>query len=109
MIITEAGVIALSGSGITALGLILKCFLKSRCSTIKICCGLLDCVRQPLTIEELKQIEISPNKSSANFEEQDKIKIPKPLTIEELKQIEISPNKSSTNFEEQDNIKIPKP
>ena len=76
MIITEAGVIALSGSGITALALILKCFLKSRCSTIKICCGLLDCVRQPLTIDELKQIEIVPNKSSTNLEEQGNIKIP---------------------------------
>ena len=76
MEMSEAGVIALAGSGITALGLILKCFLKSRCSTIKICCGLLDCVRQPLTIDELKQIEISPNKSSTNFEEQGNIKIP---------------------------------
>ena len=45
MEMSEAGVIALSGSGITALALILKCFLKSRCSTIKICFGLLDCVR----------------------------------------------------------------
>ena len=78
MIITEAGIIALSGSGITALALILKCFLKSRCSTIKICFGCLDCVRQPLTIDELKQIEISPNKSSTNLEEQSNIKIPKP-------------------------------
>jgi hypothetical protein len=80
MEMSEAGVIALAGSGITALGLILKCFLKSRCSTIKICCGLLDCVRQPLTIDELKQIEISPNKSSTNFEEQGNIKIPNPPT-----------------------------
>ena len=76
MEMSEAGVIALAGSGITALGLILKCFLKSRCSTIKVCFGLLDCVRQPLTIDELKQIEISPNKSSTNLEAQGNIKIP---------------------------------
>ena len=76
MEMSEAGVIALAGSGITALGLILKCFLKSRCSTIKVCFGLLDCVRQPLTIDELKQI--SPNKSSTNLEEQGNVKIPSP-------------------------------
>jgi len=76
MEMSEAGVIALSGSGITALALILKCFLKSRCSTIKICFGLLDCVRQPLTIDELKQIEINPNKSSTNLEAQGNVIIP---------------------------------
>ena len=76
MDMSEAGVIALSGSGITALALILKCFLKSRCSTIKICFGLLDCVRQPLTIDELKQIEINPNKSSTNLEAQNNVIIP---------------------------------
>ena len=78
MEMSEAGVIALSGSGITALALILKCFLKSRCFTIKICFGFLDCVRQPLTLDELKEIEIAPNKSSTNLEEQSNIRIPKP-------------------------------
>ncbi len=80
MEMSEAGVIALSGSGITALALILKCFLRSRCSTIKICFGLLDCVRQPLTLDELKEVEIAPNKSSTNLEAQGNIKIPNPPT-----------------------------
>lgn len=75
---TEAGLIAITGSGITALALILKCFLKSRCSTIKCCFGCLDCVRQPLTIDELKQIEIAHNKSSNNLEEQGNFKLPSP-------------------------------
>jgi hypothetical protein len=74
MEMSEAGVIALSGSGITALALILKCFLKSRCSTIKICFGLLDCVRQPLTLDELKEIEIAPNKSSNHQKRQNLLK-----------------------------------
>ncbi len=78
MELSEAGVIALSGSGITALALILKCFLKSRCSTIKLCFGCLDCVRQPLSIDELKEIEIAPNKSSTNLEAQGNVKIPSP-------------------------------
>jgi len=78
MDLSEAGLIALSGSGITALALILKCFLKSRCSTIKCCFGCLDCVRQPLTIDELKQIEIKPNKSSTNLEEEGNTKIQSP-------------------------------
>jgi len=78
MNITWAGVIALSGSGITSLALILKCFLKSRCSTIKCFYGCLDCVRQPLTVEELTAIEIAPNKSSTNLEAQGNIKLPSP-------------------------------
>jgi len=42
---------------LTALGLLGGCasatsiyFLKSRCSHIKLCCGLVDCIRQPLTL-----------------------------------------------------------
>ncbi len=42
---------------LTAFGLLGGClsatsiyFLKSRCSHIKLCCGLVDCVRQPLQL-----------------------------------------------------------
>ena len=44
----------LMGSCLTALTIY---FLKSRCSHIKVCCGLVDCERQPIPITP-DQIEI---------------------------------------------------
>ena len=45
---------------LTTFGLIGGClsglsiyFLNSRCSHIKLCCGLIDCVRQPIPISEI--------------------------------------------------------
>lgn len=72
MQITETGLIALAGTLITALGMILKCILRSRCSDIKICFGVFSCLRTPLTNDELKNIElnITPNQSSTNLENQ---------------------------------------
>lgn len=81
MQITETGLIALAGTLITALGMILKCILRSRCSDIKICFGVFSCLRSPLTGDELKNIElgITPNQSSTNLENQ-VIPTPSPLT-----------------------------
>jgi len=72
MELSEAGLIALSGSLITVISLFLKCFLRSRCSTIKICFGIFDCVRQPLSIEEINNVQgditLTPNQSNNNLQ-----------------------------------------
>ena len=83
MQLSEAGLIALTGSAITALGMVLKCILRSRCSDIKVCFGLFSCLRSPLTEDELKNVElgITPNQSSTNLENQNTIVAqPSPLT-----------------------------
>jgi hypothetical protein len=84
MQLSEAGLIALCGSAITALGMVLKCILRSRCSDIKVCFGLFSCLRSPLTGDELKNIElgITPNTSSVNLESQGNTVVaqPSPLT-----------------------------
>ena len=57
---------------LTTFGLIGGClsglsiyFLNSRCSHIKLCCGLIDCVRQPIPISEIdveaNEIVINPS------------------------------------------------
>ena len=78
MELSEAGLIALSGSVITVISLFLKCFLRSRCSSIKICFGIFDCVRQPLTLEEINNVQVetptqggntlTPNQSNNNLQ-----------------------------------------
>jgi hypothetical protein len=45
------------GAIISLVGAISKCMLKSRCSKIDCCCGAIECIREPLSGEEVEQIE----------------------------------------------------
>jgi hypothetical protein len=52
--------------------------LRSRCSSIKICFGIFDCVRQPLSVEEINNVQgdtplppnqgLTPNQSTNNLQ-----------------------------------------
>ena len=56
-ILTFAGLIGACLSGLSIY------FLNSRCSHIKLCCGLIDCVRQPITVSE---IDLEANQPELN-------------------------------------------
>lgn len=38
-------------------GACLAFLLKSRCSRIKLCCGGVDCIREPLSVTEIRELE----------------------------------------------------
>ena len=43
--------LVLSGSLFAFLGLALRACLRSRCSSIKLCCGVWECIREPVADE----------------------------------------------------------
>lgn len=52
--------VALLGSGATV---ILTYFLKSRCSTIKLCCGMIECNRQVIELDA-SQVQLENNNNN---------------------------------------------
>jgi len=57
--ISEGFILALVASGMACLGTVFKFLLKSRCSQIKLCCGCVDCMREPIPAKDLREVEIT--------------------------------------------------
>jgi hypothetical protein len=58
--------LAIIGSFSACIALIFKFILKSRCSNIKLCCGLIDCKREVIPPANLNDVELevrSPTRS----------------------------------------------
>ena len=57
--LSEGFVLALVASGSACVAFILKCLLKSRCSTISFCWGLWKCDRDTLPADTLTRMEMA--------------------------------------------------
>ena len=64
--ISEGFILAIIGSFSACIALIFKFILKSRCSNIKLCCGLIDCKREVIPPASINDIELAvspPNRT----------------------------------------------
>jgi len=57
--ISEGFILAIIGSASACVAFILKFILKSRCSNISLCCGLIDCKREPIPANSLNDVELA--------------------------------------------------
>ena len=57
--ISEGFILAIIGSFSACVALIFKFILKSRCSNINLCCGLIDCKREVIPPANLSDVELA--------------------------------------------------